>query len=189
MCWLFTTRRFAFAVAPKRRNVRAGLAFATRFPSRKRLSSQSMTGPALFWRAPLTALAFASWLVATSHCSFAAAMDSDSSPSTVATASDECPMHAAAKRAPQPQKKNGCGDLPCCKNLFASIPTKATALTKPICFDAAPENFAARVGPFEGRRAQKLSPILGTGPPGTNNFTESVLQRSILAHAPPHALS
>jgi hypothetical protein len=146
-----------------------------------------MVGPALFWRAPLTALLLVSWTLATSHCALAAAAANAIAPA-IEKAADECPMHAAAKQAPQPEKKNRCADLPCCKNLFASVPAMAKALSKPMCCDIANDDLVVRVVLLEKGVSRKLLPIVGTGPPGANNFTESVLQQSILAHAPPLSL-
>ena len=148
-----------------------------------------MVGRALFWRAPVTAVLFASWIVATSHCAFAAAAATDAARSAVENSADECPMHAAAKTTPKPDKDKGCGDLPCCKNLFASFPAVAKALVKPVCGDFTAADFVPYAPGLQRCISCKLPAILGTGPPGPNNFTESVLQRSILAHAPPDSLS
>jgi hypothetical protein len=77
----------------------------------------------------------------------------------------------------------------CCKNLRATLPALAKV---PAAGEIAGSNFdACFVRPFsflnEFRVYRPLE--LDIGPPGAPTFAESVLQRSILAHAPPISLS
>jgi len=125
----------------------------------------------------------AAWFLASNHCILAA-----TSVTAKSTAPSQCPMHAQKQHPQQREKNKGCGDLPCCKTLQAT----ASALTKTIAKPIWPGGLVAFLSPgitATEARAQRLSPILDTGPPGENNFTQLVLQRSILAHAPPASLS
>jgi hypothetical protein len=78
---------------------------------------------------------------------------------------------------------------PCCKNLRATLPTLAKVPTigeiAAFNFDA----YFARPFSFLSEFQVYLLLELDTGPPGAPTFAESVLQRSILAHAPPVSLS
>lgn len=89
---------------------------------------------------------------------------------------------------PQPEKQNDCGDVPCCKILRATATASAPLVSKPIWLGALITFFKPSI-PETKTEATKFSRILDTGPPGENSFAESVLQRSILAHAPPLSLS
>ncbi len=133
-----------------------------------------MNRSAPIFRSLIAALAMLAWFVASNHCSFAASFETAPQPS-------ECPMHTSAKHLPV--KKSG-ADFLCCKNLPATAALAAKAIAKPIYIAAPPELFAALVLEIEdGSRENAI--VCDTGPPGANNFAESVLQRSILAHAPP----
>jgi hypothetical protein len=125
------------------------------------------------------------WLVANNHCAFASS-DARTATSDRGGMPSGCPMHA--KQQPAPVKPNSCGDLPCCNNLQATPTVAAKLMTNPLWsgffvafltaqFDAA-DSFTARVAFFSD-----------TGPPGETSFAELVLQRSLLAHAPPVSLS
>jgi hypothetical protein len=97
-------------------------------------------------------------------------------------------MHAQKERAPQPQKGNGCGDLACCKDLQATMLTAAMTISKP-AWHAALQPFFPQIIDVAQLPPQQISSIFDTGPPGENSFVHLVLQRSILAHAPPVSLS
>lgn len=129
----------------------------------------------------MVATSMLAWFAASNHCAFAApptehlAKAEDGMPS-------DCPMHR--QHAPQPEKSSGCGDLPCCKSLQATAPLSAKTVVRPIWLEAMQTFFSFAIAAVESP-VLRQSVILDTGPPGRNNFTESVLQRSILAHAPP----
>jgi hypothetical protein len=125
------------------------------------------------------------WLTASNHCVFAAsllkevAIEHNDIPSG-------CPMHAKQQPA-GPENQNGCGDLPCCKDLRATITPASKLVTNHVFFGALITFFTpALVAPPP--RPRRISP-LDTGPPGRSSFAELVLHRSILAHAPPVLLS
>jgi hypothetical protein len=97
-------------------------------------------------------------------------------------------MHSQKEHPPQPQKGNECGDLPCCKNLQATTLIPAKMVAKPVWLGALRQFFPHVIDVAE-IQPQQISAIFDTGPPGENSFVQSVLQRSILAHAPPVFLS
>jgi hypothetical protein len=137
-------------------------------------------------RAFLTLVLIASWNVATTHCAFtAAAAGSVPSTTTTQTEPDECPMHSKAKTAPQPEKKKGCADLPCCKNLPASKPVNTPFFCKKEMLPVPLDYGSTIVSQLEVNPPTQLCSTLDTGPPGGDTFVELVLQRSIPAHAPP----
>ena len=121
-------------------------------------------------------LTIAAWLCLSNHC--ALGLGSISSPSGEKIETDGCPMHSA------PAKKKPGANLPCCKDLRAV----AVQTVK---------NIGARAGQFVGVSdyaaviflppPRLVSAIKGldTGPPGCFSFAESVLQKSMLSHAPP----
>ena len=74
--------------------------------------------------------------------------------------------------------------MPCCKMLRATITSEAKIV------EVASQNFVPIQGWFVAElvsavKTQLPSLELDTGPPFAGSFAESVLQRSILAHAPP----
>jgi hypothetical protein len=118
----------------------------------------------------------AAWLLLSNHCLFGFTEEKADS----ARQADECPMHAAAA----PAKEKPAAKIPCCKEIRAVV---AKSVTKTLAL-------AARS--FTGREYSKAtfppplcrtSPLrsLDTGPPGSLSFAESVLQESLLGHAPP----
>ncbi len=78
--------------------------------------------------------------------------------------------------------------MPCCKMLRATITSEAKVV------EVASKTFLPIqdwiVAELISAAEPQLSPLeLDTGPPFAGSFAESVLQRSILAHAPPVSLS
>lgn len=131
----------------------------------------------------VVATSIAAWFVASNHCALA----TTSTAVNFATGS-ECPMHAHKQHVPQPEKGNGCGDFPCCKNLQATTVITAKGLAKPVWLGTLQSFFPQVISVIE-IQSRKVLLLLDTGPPGENNFTHLVLQRSVLAHAPPISLS
>lgn len=127
----------------------------------------------------VVSLSMAAWFVASNHCVLAAR------PSVGKVAG--CAMHQKTS-APQPEKGNGCGDLPCCKSLQATANGLVKTVAKPTWLGAL-QPFCVTPGSAIDAGTRQLSPIRDNGPPGENSFAELVLQRSILAHAPPVSLS
>ncbi|MEP6957016.1 MAG: hypothetical protein ABI883_09325 [Chthoniobacterales bacterium] len=132
-----------------------------------------------FFPGALSLLLAAAWLLASNHCAVAALAQ----PHSAKASHEHCVGHAADSG--KPQKDNGCDDQNCCKSLTAP----AVVLAKsPVSFDqsafVAVDYFAAL---FPGHT--DLHPVvvfeLDTGPPQATSFAVSVLQRSLLGHAPP----
>ena len=126
-------------------------------------------------RAIIVLVTIAAWFVASDHCALASFL---TRAVTASSAQEHCPSHS------QPEKKNGEGKLPCCKSLLATA-----ALTK--IFTGYDANLFV-TQPYLATDPLSLfahhdAPVaeLDTGPPEADTFAESVLQRSILAHAPP----
>jgi hypothetical protein len=122
-------------------------------------------------------LTITAWLLLSNHCALGlsgALVEGDSEVGA-------CPMHSA------PAKEKPAANLPCCKELRAlashagkSVATAASQLVGVRDYVAAifvmPPRLTARALALE------------TGPPHSLSFAESILQRSILAHAPPAGL-
>ena len=126
-------------------------------------------------RSATALLTIAAWFCLSNHCAFGlSAPPADES----IMEAGQCPMHSApAKQKPAPH-------LPCCKDL--------RAVTSPVVKSVA-DVAQQLVGSHDYAAEVFLPPphvaietfALDTGPPGALTFAESVLQRSILAHAPP----
>ena len=116
-----------------------------------------------------------SWIAISNHCAFGA-VATKSEPSQ-----SECPFHSK----PAKQKEQST-QIQCCKTLRAVVPTLAKSWTRndtdfsdvDLCF----KEFAL----IAYSRSQPTPLFLDTGPPGARTFAELILQRSLLAHAPPH---
>jgi len=122
----------------------------------------------------VVAIAICSWFAVSNHCAFAA----------VATKTDSvqsgCPFHSKpANQKQQPSQSQ------CCKTLRAVVfaQTKSWARDDAKFFevDLRVEEFAHLA--LSHYTQAPLS--LDTGPPGARSFAELILQRSLLAHAPP----
>jgi hypothetical protein len=125
-------------------------------------------------RFAIVVVAICSWFAISNHCAFAAlATKTDAAPA--------CPFHSK----PAKQEKQSTG-AQCCKVLraVASVPAKGWARDDTKLSDS---------DGYQGERAlvsaswqTTLVPLsLDTGPPGVRSFAELILQRSLLAHAPP----
>jgi len=115
------------------------------------------------------------WISISNHCALGALI--------AKTDSAVAPMHCHGNQ-PAPSKKSNDDEMPCCKMLRATITSEAKIV------EAASQNFVPIqnwiLSEVISAPATQLSPLeLDTGPPFAGSFAESVLQRSILAHAPP----
>ena len=102
---------------------------------------------------------------------------------TVAAAHEHCPGHS------EPEKKSSESDLPCCKSLLA---VSITPVKNVIGYDThvfLSQQYPAMESVLSLWHADAPIAELNTGPPHAHSFAESVLQRSVLAHAPPGSLS
>jgi hypothetical protein len=126
-------------------------------------------------RVAIVLVTIAAWFVASDHCALANAL---THPIAALSAQEHCPSHS------QPENKHSQGKLLCCKSLVATTaPTKIFAGYDTNLFVARPYLATDPLLVFAHHDAPSAE--LDTGPPGVRTFAESVLQRSILAHAPP----
>jgi hypothetical protein len=126
-------------------------------------------------RGAIVVIAICSWFAISNHCAFAAlAIKTD----PVQTG---CPFHSK----PAKQEKQST-QAQCCKILraIASVPTKSWgahgAKLAHADYDCGERSFVIA--------CLQTTPVphsLDTGPPGAHSFAELILQRSLLAHAPP----
>lgn len=131
-------------------------------------------------RGTISLFALMAWLLAANHCIVADLLPKQAA----APAGHE---HCAGQTAPSDDKKSeGCDGSSCCKALSAPL-ALAKSLVQPDAFFLATRDFPATSGFDLGEPHFALIAELDTGPPGSSSFAELVLQRSILAHAPPIA--
>lgn len=132
-------------------------------------------------RLAVSLIAISAWLAASNHCAIGA-----NAPSQVAKA----PTHAGCPGHGAPKKEGKSSEMECCKSF---PPASVNAGKTFVSYDANQFAFqiyfvTALLSPDDSER--ELRPLeLDTGPPRAPWFTESVLQRSLLAHAPPVSLS
>ncbi len=125
--------------------------------------------------------AFSAYVSASNHCSFVPKVERVAS----APSHPGCPGHHSRDK-----KGDSRDDGACCK----SFPPAAFANAKKlVTFDThsfALQYYFATALIFPENVGSELRPLeLDTGPPHALSFVESVLQRSILVHAPPASLS
>jgi len=125
-------------------------------------------------RCAAVAIVICSWIAVSNHCALAAVV------TEIDKAQTECPFHSnAAKQKEQPSQ------VQCCKILRAIV----FAQLKTWGRDDAKFSDAAlcveKSAPFAPLLHSLVPLFLDTGPPGPLSFAELILQRSLLAHAPP----
>jgi len=115
-----------------------------------------------------------SWIAISNHCAFSAiATRTDS-------AQNGCPFHSKPAN-PQPQPIG----TACCKILRAVATTPAKNLAPTISDLPHVDLGFAELPVFTPPKISFPAATLDTGPPGALTFAELILQRSLLAHAPP----
>jgi len=125
-------------------------------------------------RCVAVAITICSWFSISNHCAFAAMATKDDS------AQAACPFHSK----PEKQKEQS-SHVQCCKVLRAVVPTisKSWARSDSVFSDI---DFRFEYHRLLAHFRDALAPLLlDTGPPGAHSFAELILQRSLLAHAPP----
>jgi hypothetical protein len=125
-------------------------------------------------RSAAVAIAICSWIAVSNHCAFAAVAPQ------INQAQNQCPFHSK----PAKQKENS-SHAQCCKVLRAVVfaKTKDWARDDAQFCDA---NFPVQASVFVAYSPRVVAPLLlDTGPPGAFSFAELILQKSLLAHAPP----
>ena len=131
-------------------------------------------------RLAVVLVTIAAWFSISNHCALGAL-------TAAKTDSALAPMHCHGNQ-PAPSKKSSEEETPCCKMLRATITSEAKIV------EVASKDFTPIqdwiVAELVFSAETQLSPLeLDSGPPFAGSFAESVLQRSILAHAPPVSLS
>lgn len=133
-------------------------------------------------RLPIVAFGFAAWLAISNHCAIGAVKGAGKMPMA------RC--HSDSPGNQSPAKHNQEGAVECCKVLRATLLTPSSSLA------AGPDTFTFSAHDYvisliSAEDELRPTPVIewDTGPPGAKSFAESVLQRSILAHAPPLSLS
>lgn len=124
-------------------------------------------------RSAFAFLAIAAWFSLSNHCALGAVLTT----AEPASEMSDCPMH------PAPAKKKPAAKAPCCKDVRAIVAKWVTANPAALRLIGSRE-FATEIL-VRPRHAMREIECLDTGPPGYFSFAESVLQESLLAHAPP----
>ena len=133
-------------------------------------------------QASLIAITALSWFLLSNHCALAGLIAAKGQ-----SAIAPMPCHGDQ---PSPSKKSGEEEMPCCKVLRATVTSEAkTVQATSNDFVLLQPWMAAEIIFAEEAHLESAAEELDTGPPFAGSFAESVLQRSILAHAPPVALS
>jgi len=129
---------------------------------------------------PIVAIGAVAWLAISNHCALAALG------SATPVVMPSCHATAPAHHAPAPDREGG---VECCKVLRATVPSLAKSLVSYNSFAFTACDYP--LGLIASADESPLTSVLAwdTGPPGYSSFAELVLQRSLLAHAPPNALS
>jgi hypothetical protein len=133
---------------------------------------------AKLYRVAVVSLALVAWFSISNHCALGNLV-------AAKTHSAMAPMHCHGGQ-PLPSKKSGDEEMPCCKMLRATI-TGEAKIVQVASKDYLPIQgwIIAETIFADEPQSHHLANELDTGPPFAGSFAESVLQRSILAHAPP----
>jgi hypothetical protein len=121
----------------------------------------------------------AAWLLAANHCVVACL----AAPLTAETESHEHCGGSSDKPADKDQS-NDCETTNCCKSLSAPASFAKKLAGYDIAFFTLKDYVVSEIIFADEQHDASISE-LDTGPPPARCFAESVLQRSVLAHAPP----
>jgi len=131
-------------------------------------------------RFPIVTIGAAAWLAVSNHCALAAVEEAPKMPMS------SC--HGSAPANSLPAKHDQNSSVECCKVLRATLLTLSKNVVAGDTLNFAA--FAYVVGMLPAHDSRPDCTLdWNTGPPGAESFAVSVLQRSILAHAPPIFLS
>ncbi len=123
-------------------------------------------------RGTIVVVAICSWFAVSNHCAFAA-LGTKTDP--VQTG---CPFHSKPKEKPS--------EAQCCKILRAVAPVTAKSWVRDDAKFVFADSCNGESVTTAAHSQTMLLPLsLDTGPPGARSFAELILQRSLLAHAPP----
>jgi hypothetical protein len=135
-------------------------------------------------RGAIVVVAICAWFAISNHCVFAALATSGTVRQPVSHFQQDadaapCPFHSKPKEKPTTGAQ-------CCKILraVASVPAKGWARDDTNLSDS--DGYGGECALAIAYSQTALVPLsLDTGPPGVRSFAELILQRSLLAHAPP----
>jgi len=126
-------------------------------------------------RGAIIVVAICSWFAISNHCAFAA-LATKTHPVQAG-----CPFHS--KPAKQEQPSTG---AQCCKILRAVAPVATKSWTRDDAKFSEADHYYDERALITAYSQTTLAPLfLDTGPPDAHSFAELILQRSLLAHAPP----
>ena len=132
------------------------------------------------FRATVSLVAVAAWFHASNHCAIGEILPKPE------PSSEHASCHAQEAPA-ESEGKGDCADLSCCDSLSAPRLAFAKSIVAgDLDFYTDRDYFGNATFSL---RIEHDAPIaeLDTGPPESDSFAEAVLQRSLLAHAPPLA--
>ena len=118
-------------------------------------------------------LTIGAWLLLSNHCALGLA-----DPTKPDAEPEGCPMHSA------PTKEKPATSLLCCKDLRAIASHAVKNINAAVRQVVGVRDYVAANFVAPPRLTMCLL-ALDTGPPHLRTFAESILQRSLLAHAPP----
>jgi len=127
-------------------------------------------------RIAIVAVSIVAWFSISNHCALGALV-------TAKTQSAMVPTHCHGNQ-PSPANKSGKEEMPCCKMLRATI-TGEVKTVQVLAKDFLPIQTWIVAELFSAPKTLLVPLELDTGPAFAGSFAESVLQRSVLAHAPP----
>jgi hypothetical protein len=123
-------------------------------------------------RGTIVVVAICSWFAISNHCAFAA-LSTRTEP--VQTG---CPFHSKPKEKPSTGAQ-------CCKILRAVAPVVTKSWNRDDTNVSGVDLRSEERTGAERLRSALTPSSLDTGPPDAHSFAELILQRSLLAHAPP----
>ena len=115
-----------------------------------------------------------SWIAISNHCAFGA----------VTAQAEASPVAYPFHSKPSKQKEQST-KLQCCKILRAVVSTGAKGWARDHTSFSDVDLYFGKLALIATSRNASLPLLLDTGPPGARSFAEFIMQRSILAHAPP----
>ena len=124
---------------------------------------------------PIVLITALGWLALSNHCAIGAA-EAHTAKAAMSCHGSQTPNHAPSK------KEDG---VECCKVVRATLlsPEKSLVSFDQLLFAPFEYLVGSIVLPDAGEQSSALE--WNTGPPRAPSFSETVLQRSLLAHAPP----
>jgi hypothetical protein len=125
-------------------------------------------------RCASVAIVICCWIAISNHCAFAAVA------TRTGSAQAACPFHSK----PTKQKERA-AQVQCCKVLRAVVLAKTKSWARDDRKFSGVDRYVEERAPAACSLRTLAPLLLDTGPPGARSFAELILQRSLLAHAPP----